>query len=310
MLGAAALAAPVLPGCAVFVPPMTAALRTRPPAGLPRRSEIDAAPFHPQTEYHCGPAALATTLGAAGFTAAPEQLATQVFLPARQGTLQAEMLGGARRQGALPVRLPGTLEALLREVAAGTPVVVLQNLGLSFAPQWHYAVAVGYDLDAGELVLRSGTTRREVMSLRSFEYTWARSGHWAMVTLEPGRLPVSAGEAEVVEALVGFERAAPAADAVRAYAAALERWPRSLTLGMGLGNTLHADRRIEASAAAFERVASEHDSAAAWSNLAQVRLELGQREPARQAALRALERARSAEPRWLDAARQALALTE
>lgn len=289
---------------------MTAALRAQRPPDLPLRVEIDATPFHPQTEYHCGPAALATTLAAAGIAAAPEQLATQVFLPARQGTLQAEMLGGARRQGALPVRLPSTLEALLRELAAGTPVLVLQNLGLSFAPQWHYAVAVGYDLEAGELLLRSGTTRREVMSLRSFEHTWARGGHWAIVTLEPGQLPVSAGEREVVEALVGFERAAVPADAVRAYAAALGRWPRSLTLGMGLGNALYAERRLEASAAAFERVAAEHESAAAWSNLAQVRFELGQRERARQAALRALERARSAEPQWLEAARQALALTD
>ena len=36
---------------------------------------------------------------------------------------------------------------LMRELAAGTPVVVLQNLGVSDG--WHYAVAVGYDYRHG-----------------------------------------------------------------------------------------------------------------------------------------------------------------
>ena len=33
------------------------------PAELPERVELTATPFHPQTEYQCGPAALATVLG-------------------------------------------------------------------------------------------------------------------------------------------------------------------------------------------------------------------------------------------------------
>jgi tetratricopeptide (TPR) repeat protein len=72
---------------------------------------------------------------------------------------------------------------------------------------------------------------------------------------------------------------------------------------MGLGNSLHAAGRKAEAAAAFERAAREHDSAAAWSNLARVRFELGQTNAARDAAQRALQRAESAEPRWLEAAR-------
>lgn len=287
-------------GCASA--PQTAALRAQRPSGVPDRHELDGTPFFPQTEFLCGPAALATVLSAAGLQAQPAALAEQIFLPAREGTLQVEMLAGARRNGALAVRLPGRLDALLAEVSSGTPVVVLMNLGLSWVPRWHYAVLVGHDFERDEIVLRSGTTRRLPIGFTPFENTWARAGHWAFVALPPGRLPVSASEADVTDATVAFERVARPSDAARAYAAALDRWPGSLTLAMGLGNTRYASGDRAGAAQAFAQAAERHDSAAAWNNLARVRWELGERDAARTAAQRALRRAREAEPRWLDAA--------
>jgi hypothetical protein len=97
-------------------------------------------------------------LAANGVEVSPERLGDEVFLPGREGTLQLEMLGGARRHGVLPVLLPEQLEALLREVAGGRPAVVLLNLGLSFAPAWHYAVVIGHDLERREIILRSRAT--------------------------------------------------------------------------------------------------------------------------------------------------------
>ena len=273
-----------LAGCAV----QTRALRAQPPADLARTAELEHTPFFPQTEYQCGPAALATALGAAAIDADPVQLAQQVFLPARTGTLQIEMIAGTRRQGAVATRLPATLQALLREVAAGHPVVVLQNLGLSWAPAWHYAVLVGYDVDAGEVVLRSGTTRRQVMAMRTFEHTWTRAGSWAFVALPPGRWPATAEEKSAVEAAVGFERAAPPAQALLAYRSALARWPDSLSLQMGLGNTLHAGGDKAGAAQAFRAAATRHRSAPAWINLASTLLELGAVSEALQAARQAL----------------------
>jgi tetratricopeptide (TPR) repeat protein len=273
-----------LAGCAV----QTQALRAQPPADLPRAAELDRTPFFPQTEYHCGPAALATALAAAGFAADPAQLAEQVFLPARTGSLQIEMMAGARRQGAVATRVAPQLAAVLRELHAGHPVVVLLNLGLSWAPTWHYAVLVGYDLDAGEVLLRSGTTRRQVMPMRTFEYTWARSGHWAFVALPPGQWPVAADEKAVIEASVGFERSAPPARAVQVYRSALARWPASLSLQMGLGNSLHAAGDKTAAAEAFRAAAQQHRSAPAWINLASVLIEIGQLDASRQAAREAV----------------------
>lgn len=308
MRRAAALLAAVLAlgGCAVLQPPQTRALLAAPDAALPLQVERADVPFFPQTPYHCGPAALATALSDVGLNTTPEDLTAALFLPSRQGSLQTEMLTGARQRGALAYRLPGDLRVVLGEVSAGNAVVVLQNLGLDIAPRWHYAVLVGYDLAQRHVVLRSGVTRRELMSLETFEYTWARGGHWAIVVLPPGRLPAGADEAAATQAAVGFERVAAPGPAALAYQTLLARWPDSLVAGMGVGNTRLAGGELDAAAAAFERMAQRHDSAAAWNNLAQVRLRRGELDTALAAAQRALERAQGAEPQWIAAARETL----
>jgi hypothetical protein len=290
-----------LSGCAV----QTAALKAAPPMDLPRRAELLATPFFPQTAYRCGPAALATALGAVGVQAAPGALADEVFLPARGGSLQTEMLAGARRHGAVATLVPGTIEAVLREVAAGHVVVVLQNLGLSFAPLWHYAVVIGYDIDASEVVMRSGTTRRERMPLRTFEHTWARSGFWAFAALPPGEWPVSAQPAAVVEAAVGFERSATPAQALLTYESAVKRWPGEVALAIGLGNAVYAMGDKRRAADVFRAAAERHGSGAAWVNLATVLMELGQKGDAIAAARRGL-----ADPQWAAQASELLARLE
>lgn len=308
---ATALAALLLGGCAaLFTPPQTAALLASPPQDLPPRAERAEVPFFPQTRDHCGPAALATALAHAGLPADPDRLADAVFLPSRAGTLQLEMLGGARRQGAVATRLPRDLPALLREVAAGHPVVVLQNLGLDAIPRWHYAVVVGYDLAAREVVLRSGTTERELLPLRTFEYTWARGGHWAIAVLPPDRLPATATEADAQEAALGFERAAPPDRAALAWRTLLARWPGNALAGIGLGNALAKAGDAAGARAAFEAAAQRHDSAVAWINLARLRLDAGDRDGARAAARRGLQRADAAEPAWRQAAQATLAATD
>ncbi|MBT0964108.1 PA2778 family cysteine peptidase [Denitromonas iodatirespirans] len=273
-----------LTGCAVQTPRLLAA----PPADLPPRVELTATPFFPQEDYQCGPAALATALSAAGIPTRPDALVDRVFLPGRQGSLQIEMLVGARGRGAVATRIPGTLEALMRETNDGNPVVVLQNLGLSWAPSWHYAVVIGYDLDAAHFVLRSGPLERQQLAFSTFEHTWDRSGRWAFVVTPPGALPTTASEAEVTRALVAFEHNAPPAAAARAYRSALARWPDNLTLAMGLGNTLYAQGETSGAAAVFRDAAQRHDDAAAYNNLAIVLLEQGRRDEARRAAQRAV----------------------
>ena len=253
-------------------------------------------PFIAQTPLHCGPASLAMVLRHIGRDVSAEQLADAVFLPARGGTLQSEMLAGARRSDALAQRVPGRLDALLRELQSGHPVVVLQNLGLSFVPTWHYAVLIGYDRTRDELALRSGMTERATMTLATFEHTWARSGHWAMVVLPPGELAASADEPGTVDAAVAFERVAAPASAARVYEALLQRWPANLSAAIGLGHARLKLGDAVGAEAAWQRAADQHDSAAAWNNLAMLRWQRGDRAAARVALGRALQRVAAAEP--------------
>lgn len=276
----------LLAGCAT---PQATALLASPPATLPQRVELSAVPFHPQEDYQCGPAALATTLAHAGVPVTPEELVPQVYIPARQGSLQAEMLAAARRRGFAAYPLSPRLEDLLREVADGTPVIVLQNLGFGFRPVWHYAVVVGYDLTSEEIILRSGKTRRLVLAFGAFERSWAGGGHWAMLTLPPGKLPATAAEDRYIGAAAALERVAPE-PARRAYATALERWPESLVARIGLGNAAYALRDLAGADAAYREATRRYPrSADAWNNLAQVAFELGRREEALAAAQRAVE---------------------
>ena len=79
----------------------TRALVDSPPEHLPATSEITEAPFFPQTQHQCGPAALATVLVYHDDDTSPEQLSSQVYLPERKGSLQIEMAATARRHGML-----------------------------------------------------------------------------------------------------------------------------------------------------------------------------------------------------------------
>lgn len=282
-LFAALVAVLLLTGCA-----STPDERSAFPQHLPAQVELVDTPFFPDESYFCGPAALATGLSAAGVPTRPEALVGQVFLPGRQGSLQIEMLSGARRQGALATVIPASTQALFGELAAGHPVVVLQNLGLSWAPSWHYAVAVGYDQDAGTVLLRSGPMKRQAMSLRTFMHTWNRSERWAFVVTRPDRLPATVTEAEAVRSLVAFERSAPPSAAAQAYRTGLARWPQQPTLAMGLGNALYAGGDKAGAEAVFRQVAERHQLAAAYNNLAHLQLERGNAAEARVSAERGL----------------------
>ena len=268
----------LLAGCASFWP-QTAQLAEGLPPGLPERVELSEVPFFPQVEYQCGPAALATAIVASGVKVTPEELVPQVYLPSRKGSLQIEMMAAARRHGLVSYQLAPRFEDLLRELAAGTPVIVLQNLTLGEG--WHYAVAVGYDYPAGKLVLRSGETERQVLPFAAHETFWKRSGYWAMVALPPGRMPATAEEGRWLSSIAALERAGSASGARVAYAAFLERWPHNLGAAIGLANAHHALgelREAERVLRAAER--RDPNSAIVLNNLAQTLSDQGRDEEA------------------------------
>jgi len=278
----------LLHGCASILP-QTQALEEQRPPGLPVRAELTEVPFFPQEEYQCGPAALAMAMTAAGLGVTPAALVDQVYLPGRQGSLQLDMLVAPRQHGLIAYELAPQFADLLREVAAGTPVIVLENYRFKWWPLWHYAVIVGYDLEAGEVIRRSGTRQRQTMPLPVFEYVWKDEGYWAMVVVPPDRVPVTATEARYGRAVAALEKSGHVRNAHIAYNAMLERWPSSYAGLMGLGNTAYAMSDLAAAESAFRRATQAHpDAAAAFNNLAHVLAERGKLDEALAAAERAV----------------------
>jgi len=267
LAGAFFLAA--LCGCAGLVP-QTMALRDAWPEGVAGRAEIPDVPFFPQEDYQCGPAALATSLVKSGVQVTPEELVSKVYIPEREGSLQAEMLAAPRAYGRVSYKLRPQFGDLIREVAAGNPVVIFQNISPVMMEAWHYAVVVGYDYPAGELYLRSGHKEREAMPFTILEYTWKKGDYWAIVTLPPERIPVTATEEAYVPAIAAMERVSDKQSAMVAYKAALERWPDSLGASIGLSNQLYAQGNLKETEAVLRRAAARHpDSVVVMNNLAQ-----------------------------------------
>jgi tetratricopeptide (TPR) repeat protein len=260
-----------------------------PPVSLLRHVELTEVPYFAQEAFQCGPASLAMSLNAAGIAATPETLKSELYLPDQHGSLQVEMLAATRRNGAIAYQLAPSLSDLLREIAAGTPVVVLQNLAFGWYPVWHYAVVIGYDIDHAEIILRSGLEPRQILPIRTFEYTWARSGYWAMVTLPPGKIPETAEEKSYISAISALEKISDRASAQIAYRTALSRWPKNQTAQIGMGNIAYRLHDLSKAEQVFRSATIDHpDSVAAFNNLAQILSDQARYEEALEAAHQAV----------------------
>ncbi|MDQ1362294.1 MAG: hypothetical protein QG652_154 [Pseudomonadota bacterium] len=257
---------------------------------FPRQAELADVPFFPQEQYQCGPAALATMLQSANKNVTPEELVAQVYLPNREGSLQIEMLAAARRQDVVPYVLNKKLEDVIAEINAGNPVLILQNLGLSWLPKWHYAVVAGFDFENAEMILRSGVEQRHVVPMKVFERTWARADYWAVVMVSAGKLPATADEQRYVETVAVLERTKKHEISKIAYKTALIRWPDNLAAMMGLGNSYYALNEFAHAAATFRYATIAYpDAADAFNNLADALSQLQRFDEALVAAKRAVE---------------------
>lgn len=266
-----AVAALAVAGCGTTGPSTAPDL-----AGLPPSVELESTPFFPQAEYQCGPAALATVLTHAGVPTDPRALVPEVYLPGREGSLQPELLAATRSRDLVPYVLPPRPEPLYAQLAAGSPVLVLQKLGAGPWPGWHYAVVVGYDAGRGTVTLRSGTDRRLEESAERFHLTWDRAGRWAMVAVPPGSMPANPDFTRYMEAAAGLEAVERTEAAARAYEAATRQWPDAALPLVGLANIAYARGDLSAAEAGFRAATQrEPDDVVARNNRAEVLLALG-----------------------------------
>jgi len=269
---AAVLAALLLTACAAQEPRFPAA----PPAALPPAVELVGTPFFPQRKYQCGPAALATVLASSGVPVEPDELADEVYLPARGGSLQAELVAAARQRDRLAYIVAPSLESVLQEVAAGRPVLVLQKTGAGPWPGWHYAVVIGYDLERGRVLLRSGTRARVELPVGRFMASWDGADRWALLAVRPGELPAAADFRRLMQAAAGLEAVGRRDAAALAYRAAARAWPDESLPLVGLANLAYASGDFAAAERELRAaVRRAPDDVVVRNNLAIVLLAMG-----------------------------------
>lgn len=212
--------------------PAAVQLRQQAPVSV----ELTQVPYFAQDDYQCGPATLAMVMGSLGHDVLPEALTPHLYLPGRQGSLAEEMQALSRRHGFLPVPVKGRLPGLVHALQEGSPVIVRQNNGLSFAPIWHYAVVIGVDTAAQRVILRSGAERRQLLTLSQLDRTWARGDYWAMRLLPVDReWPASIKARDVVPGLLAMRHVAPDA-ALAGLRRAAWRWPTEVPLWLALAD--------------------------------------------------------------------------
>ncbi len=256
-------------------------------------AELSDVPFFPQTARQCGPASLAAVLVNAGIDTSPGELAGEVFIPGRGGSLQVEMSAAVRRRGLIPSPLGPDLSSLIAVVGSGRPALVLQDLGVPGWRRWHYAVVIGFDARRDTLVLRSGTRRRKVMKASRFARSWRASDRWGVAVLRPGEIPVGADREGYLLQVAALEEAGRGREAEAGYGAALAVWPDDEAALLGRGNAVYMQGEPERAVQSFRALLERHpESTAGRNNLAHVLMELGRLDEAEEEIVRALTLAR------------------
>jgi len=236
---------------------------------IPNQIELTEVPFYPQTKYHCGPSAVATLLAFNQHRFSYPSIVEKVYTSGRKGSLQSDILTVFRRSGYLSYVLQPKLIDLLAEVAAGRPVLVMQNLGIKWIKKWHYAIVVGYNLKTQKIFLRSGKHKRKTTSFKLFERTWKRSNYWAVSALKPGILPARPNALNYLTAAAGLEQVRNWKAAHISYQTATRQWSDNLIAKMGVANTTYQLRNIKLATYKYHQIVKSHPkSADAHNNLA------------------------------------------
>jgi len=204
-----------------------------------------------------------------GKPATPEALKDRVYIPERKGTLQIELVSAGRERDLLVYPVAGKLESVMAEVDAGNPVLVMQNLAFNWLPQWHYAVVIGYDLAAKEMIVHSGLNEAQREPFKVFLRTWQRADRWAVVMLPPDQLPATAEPLPYLRAASDLEQTGRLDSAALAYQSAMQHWPDQAAARFGMGNVAWAQGRRGEAVEHFRILTAEFpELQAGWNNLA------------------------------------------
>lgn len=262
----------LLVGCASATPQADALFMQE--LAFPNSAMIPDVPFIQQREGYCGPATLAMVLRWAGRDVSADSLASQVFTPGLKGSLQSDMISASRRIGMMALPIEG-MSALLEEVHAGHPVIIFENLSVSWLPQWHYAVVIGYDLPNRKIIMHSGPEAFKQWDIQTFERSWILGNYWGLVVLPPEQLARTPSELAHSAAASALESIGQDQSAGKAYRRILQQWPKSLVARVGLANIEYKRKNYRDALELLRKASLEHpESKVVHHNLSVVEAEM------------------------------------
>jgi tetratricopeptide (TPR) repeat protein len=222
-----------------------------------------------QSDYHCGPSAIATILSNQKVEYSYDDIARKTFTPELKGTLQSEMKAVLRSYGVIPYELKGGIGAILAEASNDTPSIVLLNLGLKTVPVWHYTVITGFDKKEQKIYLSSPDGKETWMYFDEFESFLDRSGNWVIAALKPPLLPISADEDSILNAILDMYDVGEKESAKQAAIAYLSKKPSSYFGIITLANIYFSENDFKNAVFMYkEALKSNQKDAAALNNLA------------------------------------------
>lgn len=193
-------------------------------ARLPERVELVDVPFFQLSDAPGGPSALAALLNHHRVITSPGLVDERMQQLAKGQSAQAGLEAVARSYDLLVYPLPGNLDALMQQVSAGHPVLVMQDR-LFGGPGSQFAVLVGYDQRERILILRSGNSRRWHTSFASFDDAWGEAGRWAVLIQPTNQLPAQPVERVWLQAARNLQAQGQTQAAQRALRTARKVWP-------------------------------------------------------------------------------------
>lgn len=226
-------------------PPQTRQLLAAPPA-IASNHAIAQVPFYPQQEFFCGPTTLSEVAGFYGINKSPDDIAPATFTPGLDGTLQIEMAAATRQLGMVAYEQRATMSQLLSLVADDIPVIVLQNNSVAWLPQWHYAVVIGYDLKAKEVVLHTGVTEAHRLNFSTFERTWRRANYWMLAMLPADKTSEQLDPFIYTKACQDLINTRQTATGITALTTATKQWPDYWLPYFLLGNHYFSSQPVTA----------------------------------------------------------------
>ena len=142
-----------------------------------REPAVALLPLAPQAgeRFQCGPATLAAVLTFYGTAVDEDDIARAIYSATARGVLLTDLAWYARSHGFATELRTGTLVDLHQAVRAGTPPIVLLDLGFSRVHQPHITAITGMS-EAG-VHYQSTRPAGKVVSPTKFNRQWERAGN-------------------------------------------------------------------------------------------------------------------------------------